>query len=128
MPEVAPTAAAGAPAMASAPSPLTLAGDGVRLSVRLQPGASRNEIAGVALLADGRAVLRVRVGAPPEGGKANAALLALLAKRWGLPKTSLSLAAGQRDRLKTVAVAGDPAALRDRLQAWLDWLARDKTR
>lgn len=122
--------------MTEDPSPLAMTSSGVRLVVRLQPGASRNAIEGLDALADGRRVLRVRVGAPPEGGKANAALIALLAKAWRLPKGSLSVVAGQRDRLKTIAVTGEPAALSAQLATWLDGLsakrppkqARERTR
>ncbi len=71
------------------------------------------------VLDDGAAVLKLRVTEPPEGGKANAALIKLLAKAWKLPKSDLSLVAGQTDRRKTLAVAGDPKALRRDLQAWL---------
>lgn len=70
-------------------------------------------------LGDGVTVLKVRVTEPPEGGKANAALIKLLAKAWKLPKSSLSLVAGHTDRRKTLAVAGDPAALRRDLEGWL---------
>lgn len=73
----------------------------------------------MATLDDGATVLKVRVTEPPEGGKANAALIKLLAKAWKLPKSSLSLVAGHTDRRKTLAVAGDPAALRRELEGWL---------
>ncbi|MEO3428027.1 DUF167 domain-containing protein [Pelagibius sp. CAU 1746] len=87
--------------------------------MRLQPGASRAKVDGVVVLDDGAAVLKLRVTEPPEGGKANAALIKLLAKTWKLPKSALSLVAGQSDRRKTLAVAGDPAALRRDLEDWL---------
>jgi uncharacterized protein len=64
-------------------------------------------------------VLRLRVSEPPEGGKANAALIKLLAKAWKLPKSALSLVAGHTDRRKTLAVAGDPVVLRRALEGWL---------
>src|SRR3546814_2288699 len=64
-------------------------------------------------------VLKLRVTEPPEDGKANAALVRLLAKSWGLPKSTLSLVAGHTDRRKTLAVADDPAALRRALERWL---------
>lgn len=96
------------------------AGKGCLLvDVRLQPGASRSRVDGVALLDDGATVLKVRVSAPPEDGKANATLVKLLAKAWKMPKSAVSLAAGQTDRRKTLAVAGDPATLRRDLERWL---------
>lgn len=89
------------------------------IDVRLQPGASRAGVDGPAVLDDGASVLKVRVTEPPEGGKANAALIKLLAKAWKQPKSALSLVAGQTDRRKTLALAGDPAELRPVLAAWL---------
>lgn len=96
-----------------------MARDGLLVDLRLQPGASRARVDGVATLDDGATVLKVRVTEPPEGGKANAALIKLLAKAWKLPKSSLSLVAGHTDRRKTLAVTGDPAALRRELEGWL---------
>lgn len=108
--------------MASEASPFRLGKGCLFVDIRLQPGASRARIDGVALLDDGRAVLRVRVTEPPEGGKANAALIRLLARTWKQPKSALSLVAGQTERRKTLALAGDPAVLRRQLEAWLTGL------
>lgn len=90
------------------------------LSVRLQPGASRRGIAGVETDADGVARLRVRVGEPPEGGRANAALAALIAKSLRLGKSAVSLTAGHTSRNKTLRIEGDPGAIAARLRALLD--------
>jgi hypothetical protein len=64
-------------------------------------------------------VLKVRVTEAPEGGKANAAVVKLLAKAWKLPKGTLRVAAGTKDRRKTLLVAGDPDTLAARLRTWL---------
>ncbi len=93
------------------------------VSVRLTPGAGRNRVEGLAADADGGAALKVAVTAAPEGGKANRALVKLLAKEWRLPKTSLAIAKGAAGRRKTLVVRGDPGALAARLAAWLE--ARD---
>lgn len=79
---------------------------------------------GIGRLDDGSAVLRVRVGAPPEGGRANAALIRLLAKEWCLPKGAITIRRGARQRLKTVHVAGDAGLLAPRMAAWLAGLDR----
>lgn len=87
--------------------------------LRVQPGASRESIEGLVTLPDGRIALKVRVCAPPEGGRANAALVKLLAKAWKLPKSAISIVSGQGQRSKTLLISGDPAALESRLRAWL---------
>jgi uncharacterized protein YggU (UPF0235/DUF167 family) len=56
-------------------------------------------------------VLRVRVSAVPDKGKANAAVAALLARALDVSKSSVSVVSGERGRLKTLDVAGDGAAL-----------------
>ena len=105
--------------MGSDGSPFRAARDGLLVDIRLQPGASRAQVDGLAVLDDGVTVLKVRVTEPPEDGKANAALIKLLAKAWKLPKSSLTLVAGHSDRRKTLAVAGEPAELLCDLQHWL---------
>ena len=83
----------------------------VRLSVRLTPRASREEIAGF----EGE-TLRVRVTAPPVEGRANGALVRLLAKRLGLPRGAVRVVTGQTSRSKVVAIDGlDAVELRRRL-------------
>ena len=69
--------------------------DGVILPVRAQPGARRNEIRGVQ---DG--MLKVSVTQPPEKGKANKAIIALLSKSLGLRKSQIELIAGETARQK----------------------------
>lgn len=103
--------------------PFSATAAGLRVSVRVQPGASRTGIDGLKILDDGRVVLAVRVGAPAEGGKANAAVVKLLAKTWKLPKSAIEIVSGHGDRRKTVQIDGDPAALQARLRRWLASLA-----
>jgi uncharacterized protein (TIGR00251 family) len=91
----------------------------LRLAVRLQPGAAKTAVGGLVTGADGREMLAARVTAPPEGGRANAALIAALAKTWRLPKGAFEIVSGRADRNKTLRVAGDPAALRAKLGAWM---------
>ena len=101
-------------------SPFTAAADGLKVALRVTPKAGRNRIDGVAADADGGAVLKVAVTAAPEGGKANAALIKLLAKEWRLPKTTLAIAGGAAARRKLLHVSGEPAELMSRLERWLE--------
>jgi uncharacterized protein YggU (UPF0235/DUF167 family) len=80
----------------------------VRVRVRTTPRAAADRIAGLVPEADGGVALKVAVTAVAEGGKANEAVLALLAREWGLAKRDLAIVAGRKDRRKTVVVAGDP--------------------
>jgi len=82
-----------------------------RISVRLTPRASREEIVG---LRDG--VLQVRVTAPPVDGAANEALVRLLAKALHVPPRDLRIASGATARTKVVEVAGlNASAVAERL-------------
>ncbi len=94
--------------------------DGVRLRVRLQPGAKAARIDGPVTLGDGAHALKVRVNAPAAEGKANTALIHLLAKRWKCPKSAVTVIAGARAREKTLHIAGDPAELAERLRNDID--------
>ncbi len=84
---------------------------GIRLYLRATPGAATNEIAGLWQSADGETRVAVKVTAPPDKGKANAAILKLLAKKLGLPKSALSVRAGETSRLKVIQIEGEPDAL-----------------
>ncbi len=73
-----------------------------RINLRVQPRASRDEISGW-LDAD---ALRVRVTAPPEDGKANAAVVKLLARQLGVARSDVEIVSGRTSRNKVVEVAG----------------------
>ena len=85
--------------------------DRLVLFVRLTPKGGRDAIDGIETGADGKAYLKIRVNAPPENGKANAALIALLAKVCGVAKSKISILTGETARLKQVAIDGDGALL-----------------
>jgi uncharacterized protein len=74
---------------------------GVLLQVKVVPNSSRTQIAGML----GQAV-KIKVAQPPEEGKANRAVEELLAGVLGIPKTSVSVVAGQTRALKTVRIVG----------------------
>jgi uncharacterized protein (TIGR00251 family) len=69
--------------------------------VRVQPRASRTELAGI----HGDA-LRVRLTAPPVDGAANEALIRFLADRLDVPRAAVRLEAGAAGRSKLVAIEG----------------------
>ena len=93
-------------------SPLRQARGGLHLSVRVTPKASRDAVTGLHVAADGAVALAVKVTAPPGKGKANRAVIETVARAAGLPKSSLTLVAGETDRLKSLLVSGNPAGLR----------------
>ena len=86
----------------------TLLPDGVRLHLRVTPNAGLDRIDGFETRDDGATVLRVRVSAVPDKGKANTAVIAVLAKALGVPKSTITLVTGDTARLKTLDVSGDP--------------------
>jgi uncharacterized protein YggU (UPF0235/DUF167 family) len=67
--------------------------------------------------ADGRCALKVAVTTIPEGGKANAAVIALLAKSWRVPKSSITIRSGATAQRKILRIEGDGAALMRRIEA-----------
>lgn len=75
-------------------------------TVKLTPKASRNAVQGWAEGANGERILKVSITTVPEKGKANEALISLLAKEWNLPKKAFSLIRGETDRLKVLKVCG----------------------
>ncbi|MBB5519404.1 DUF167 domain-containing protein [Amphiplicatus metriothermophilus] len=88
---------------------------GFLLQARVIPGAAKNETAGLRRGPDGTARLVVRVASPPDKGRANRAVVETLARALGLPKSAVSIRAGEKDRLKTIAIADDSAAVAEQL-------------
>ena len=80
------------------------------MRVRLTPSGGADRIDGVVRNENGEHVLKARVRAPPEDGRANAALEALLAKALGVAKGKVSVSRGTTARLKTVSVDGVEAS------------------
>ena len=83
-------------------------GDAISIDIKVIPNARAEAIEGVVLDADGRPRLQLRIKAPPVDGKANAAVLKLLAKRLGCPRSALSITAGASARQKRVRWAAPP--------------------
>jgi uncharacterized protein len=90
--------------------------DAVSFVVRLTPKGGRDRIDGWDVGATGDAHLKARVAVPPEDGKANAALIALLAKSLAVPKSNVAIIAGATARLKTISISPAPPDLPARLE------------
>jgi uncharacterized protein (TIGR00251 family) len=83
-----------------------------RLRVKVSPGARRTELVG----RQGEA-WKVRVAAPPERGRANEAVLRLLAERLGVPASGLAVVSGRSARDKVIELRGlAPAEAERRLE------------
>lgn len=84
-------------------------------TVRLTPKGGRDRVEGWIAGADGAALLKVRVSAPPEDGKANAALLRVLADWLDVPLSALRIAGGHTARIKRIALDSDRDGLAEKL-------------
>jgi len=91
--------------------PWRFADHGVSVAVRVTPRGGRDAIEGRDRLADGRPVLKVRVRVIAEGGAANAAVIALLARALKVPRSALRVASGITSRHKQIVITGDPHQL-----------------
>ncbi len=89
---------------------------GISVALRVTPRGGRDDIDGIETLANGRHVVKVRVRAVAEGGEANRAVIAVLAKALGVPRASMRILSGVTSRLKQVAVDGDPERLGEALR------------
>jgi hypothetical protein len=78
----------------------------MRLTVRLTPRGGRDVIDGWIDAADGQCTLRVRVAAPASEGRANEALIRLLAKTAGVPFSAVRIISGAHSRRKLVEIDG----------------------
>ncbi|MBL7496421.1 DUF167 domain-containing protein [Frankia sp. CNm7] len=90
----------------------------MRVTIRVQPGASRTAVGGEVATADGQPSLVVRVSARAVDGRATEAALRALADALGLRRRDVTLVHGATSRAKLVEInATDEAALRERLTA-----------
>ena len=98
--------------------PFKVTRDGLVIAIRLRPGASANRIDGGQAMADGGQRLCLRVTAVPEKGKANQAMIKLLAKAWHVPRGGLTVVAGAKQRNKSLLLQGGGAAELEKLENW----------
>ncbi len=92
--------------------------DGLLVRVRLHPAARKDGITGMGEGVDGRWMLKAAVTKPPEGGKANQALIKMLAREWRVAKSSFAVYQGQTNRNKVLKLHGEARELAARLKAW----------
>lgn len=90
--------------------------DDLLLAVRLTPKAARERIGGTFVDAAGQRWLRASVTAPPDKGKANAALITLLARTLKVPASSIFLETGDTNRLKRLRLTGGGSAVEECLR------------
>ena len=100
---------------ADLPPVARLTSRGMELRVRLTPKSSSDRVEGICDSVEGPA-LAARVRAVPADGQANGALERLIADWLDLAKSSVSLTAGQKSRVKTVTISAEPGAMVARLQ------------
>ncbi|MBL4615080.1 MAG: DUF167 domain-containing protein [Magnetovibrio sp.] len=93
---------------------------GLRVRIRLTPAGRHDGINGLMHDVDGCAVLKASVTKAPEDGKANAALIKLLAKNWKVAKSTIEIIQGHTSRNKVLLIAGDAANLQKIIGIWLD--------
>ncbi|MBK8160580.1 MAG: DUF167 domain-containing protein [Rhodospirillaceae bacterium] len=100
--------------------------NGLRLRLRVTPKSRRAGPQGFVDLPEGGVALKFGINAAPEDGKANAAVIALLAKHLPVAKAAISVAVGAKDRRKLVDIRGDPEALARALEDWLADTMKDE--
>jgi uncharacterized protein YggU (UPF0235/DUF167 family) len=96
--------------------PARTVSEGIVIALRLTPKGGADEIIGVEAVGEA-CYLRAKVRAAPEGGKANAAVAALLAGWLDVPKSRAEVISGGKSRMKQILIRGDAAELMDRLAA-----------
>jgi uncharacterized protein (TIGR00251 family) len=101
-------------------SPFNKITDGISLHIRVTAAASKNRIGKVFVSESGVNTLKVYVSAVAEDGKANKAVIELLAKNWSLSKSNIKIIRGLTDRNKLVEMHGNSHELMKRLLCMLN--------
>lgn len=85
------------------------------IAIRVTPRSATPGIGGWRTGADYREELEVRVSAAPTDGEANAAVIKLLSRELGIPKSAIAIVGGETSRHKRISLPIDEAELRRRL-------------
>lgn len=93
--------------------------DGIEFSVKITANAKQNKIADLYLDEKGNCFLKISVTSTAIEGKANAALINLLADSWQLKKTQVKIKHGSTNRYKIIHIEGNPESLLAHLNNYL---------
>ena len=107
--------------------PWRYSAQGVSVAVRVTPRGGRDAIDGIEELANGRAVVKVRVRVAAEGGEANRAVTELLADVLRIPKSKVRVVSGVTSRIKQIAIDGNPKVIGAALAAATSSSTTDET-
>lgn len=99
------------------PSFYKAADSGILINVKVIPGASKNSIDGTIKDADGNDFLKIKVSTQPEKGKANKAVLKLLADELDIPVSALSIISKETLRYKAILISGDKKIIAEKLSS-----------
>ena len=85
------------------------------LELRVTPKSSQDAITGLHTAADGQLSLQLKVRAQPEKGLANKAVISVMAKALGYPKSALEIVSGETDRRKSLLIRGEPGEIEKKI-------------
>ncbi|MHA1539554.1 MAG: DUF167 family protein [Alphaproteobacteria bacterium] len=100
-------------------------GDHFQFKVRLSPKASKNAVGSIFINENGEHILKASVTTVPEKGKANKALIALLSKEWGMPKSTFSIITGETQKNKILKI--EKSALKTDIKHLIDCIEEGKS-
>ncbi len=89
--------------------------EGLYLNIHAQPGARRPQLCGL----HGDAV-KIAIGEAAQDGKANKAIISLLAKSLRVPSAAIEITSGLSARRKRILLRGEPADLKQKILDWLN--------
>ncbi len=93
--------------------------DGIKLFIKVSPKASANLIRGVEAVSDNQTAVKILVTAVPEEGKANKAVINLLAKMLKLPKSDMCVIQGETSKVKTLLIKGDQTHIISKIEGMI---------
>ncbi|HSF91841.1 MAG TPA: DUF167 family protein [Paracoccaceae bacterium] len=90
-------------------------GDALIVTLRLTPKGGKDALVGIVKDADDRPMIKAQVSAPPVDGAANTALIKLLSKSLGIPKSAIRFHSGETARVKRLRLTGDVPQIIEKL-------------